>query len=92
MESDPDSIRAIDDPIFWANFVHQLEDAKVHLSELVEEMCKKNEIDEIELGVRLGHIYGHLNRGWNGRRLADADVSEWYTEKNCRFPNDLTIT
>ena len=92
MENYSDLIREIDDPPFWTSFVHQLEDARVHLSELIDEMCAKNEVDEIELGIRLGHIYGHLNRAWNGRRLANADVSEWYTEKNCRFPDDVTIT
>lgn len=73
MESEPDLIRSIDDPVFWATFVHQLEDARVHLSQLIEDMCNRNQIDEIDLGIRLGHIYGHLNRTWNGRHLVNSD-------------------
>lgn len=92
MEIDPDLIREIDDPVFWAAFIHQLEDARVHLAELIADITERKQVGEVDLGVRLGHIYGHLNRAWNGRRLGDAGVSEWYTDRNCRFPDDVTIT
>jgi len=92
MEIERDLIRENDDPVFWAAFLHQLEDARVHLAELIAEINETKQIDEVDLGIRLGHIYGHLNRAWNGRRLGDADVSEWYTDQNCKFPDDVTIT
>ena len=92
MEIDRDLIREIDDPVFWSAFLHQLEDARVHLTELLADITETNQIDEVDLGVRLGHIYGHLNRAWNGRRLGAADASEWYTDRICKFPDDVTIT
>lgn len=92
MEDDTDLIRATDNPVVWAAFIHQLDDARVHLAELVAEMVESNQIDEIDLGIRMGHIYGHLNRDWNGRHLQDANVTKWYKEANCRFPEDVTIT
>lgn len=92
MTIDPDLIRQMDDPLHWAMFVHQLDEAREHLAELTEEMLTRGEIDEIDLCIQLGHIYGHINRAWNCRKLKGADVSDWYTDSSSSFPTDVTIS
>ena len=92
MTIDPDLIRQADDPRHSATFIEQLDEARVHLAELTERMARLGEVDETDLSVQLGHIYGHINRAWNGRRLNGADVSDRYTERNSSFPTDVPIT
>lgn len=77
------------DPVFWATFLTQLDEAHSHLGDIVIDMAQKREIDEIDLAVRLGHVYGHLNRAWNCRRLQSEDEEKWYDPKSSGFPDDL---
>ena len=48
MEIDRDLIREIDDPVFWSAFLHQLEDARVHLTELLADITETNQVDEVD--------------------------------------------
>ena len=52
--------------VAWDNLIHQLQDAHVHIGSLIEQRSVDECIDEIDLGIKLGHVYGHLNRCWNG--------------------------
>lgn len=92
MDAEPDELIAEADYVAWANTLQQLEDARVHLDKLIEQMQADNGICVIDFGVQLGHIYGHLNRTWNGKHIAGGNPDEWHTDENSRFPEDLMIT
>ncbi len=66
--------------------------ARVHLQELIDQMSADELIDEIDFGIQLGHLYGHLNRCWNGRRLPGEAEDQWYSDENSSFPSDIQIT
>ena len=65
---------------------------QVHLQELISQLSVDECIDEIDFGIDLGHVYGHLNRCWNGRRLTGDAMDQWYSDENSSFPKDLPIT
>lgn len=72
----------------WDLMLHQLQDAAEHLSTLIQRMGDSGLIDEEDFGIDLGHIYGHLNRAWNGRGFKEGiDEASW---ASCsEFPSDL---
>jgi hypothetical protein len=75
-------------PIEWSSLMYELEDAKEHLERLITEMTEKGSIDEGEYEVHIGHIFAHLNRGWNSRnKTGDYGVNE--REQFSSFPSDL---
>ncbi len=80
------------DPVAWARLVHDLEDAREHLSDLLLRITDHALYGEPELRVDLGHVYAHLNRAWNLRNVPDAasrgfGPDEW--DAWSRFPTDL---
>ena len=77
-----------DNPVGWAMFLSELEDAHEHLGDLIKEMTADLEYGEPELRIDLGHVYAHLNRAWR-RRLVAEDLTEAEWEDARAFPNDL---
>ncbi len=75
-------------PIEWSSLMYELEDAKEHLESLIIEMNKNGSIDEIEYEIQLGHVFAHLNRGWNSRRKV-GEYDEKERKKFSSFPSDL---
>lgn len=91
MDDSLDLIAKAGNEIAWANLLFQLEDAKAHLQVLIDQLSADEQIDEVDFGIQLGHVYGHLNRCWNGRRLSGDADDQWYSEKNSSFPDDMQI-
>lgn len=75
-------------PIGWIFLMSELEDAKEHLSTLIEDMRQDSEYDEANLRIDLGHVFSHLNRAWHRRDIRE-DLSEVEWEKASQFPADL---
>ena len=75
-------------PIEWSSLMYELEDAKEHLDSLISEMKNKGSIDEVEYEIQIGHVFAHLNRGWNSRNKL-GEYSEKERKKFSSFPSDL---
>jgi hypothetical protein len=75
-------------PVEWASFLDELDDAREHLAELVQSLQDAGSFDEAELRVNLGHVYAHLNRAWHSRAHS-GEITEALWPKFSRFPNDL---
>ncbi|RZJ59762.1 MAG: hypothetical protein EOO58_03675 [Hymenobacter sp.] len=77
-------------PVAWALLLYELDDARDGIKSLLRDMTEDKEFDEIDFRIHMAHIYGHLNRAWNGRNAtdqqheADALPEEWNA-----FPIDL---
>ena len=81
-------INRTDNPMAWAMFLNDLEDAHEHLGNLIKEVSADVEYGEPELRIDLGHVYAHLNRAWRRRLVAeDFSDTEWVAAGT--FPNDL---
>lgn len=89
MPEDSDLIRRGDDVRKWETLLHFLGEAGVHLQQLLNQMEADGEIDEIDFGVQLAGVYGHLNQSWNGRSLSGESLDEWWTDEMRRFPDDI---
>ncbi len=77
-------------PIEWSSLLYELEDAKDHLESLVTEMNKSGSIDEVEYEIQIGHVFAHLNRGWNSRsKIGEYDEKE--REQFSSFPSDIEL-
>jgi hypothetical protein len=77
-----------DNPVQWALFVDELNDAHEHLGNLISEMMTDTEYDESRLRVDLGHIVAHLNRAWARRNFTrDLTDEEWDAFRE--YPQDL---
>ncbi len=79
------------DPLGWAAFMYELEDAQEHLAGLISHVSRDPDYDEADLRVELGHIYSHLNRAWNGRNSKEGLSGKDY-DIACEFPNDIEPT
>ncbi|MCZ2074302.1 MAG: hypothetical protein LC130_04810 [Bryobacterales bacterium] len=77
-----------DDPVGWAMFVQELQDAHEHLANLLKDMKADTDYGEPELRVDLGHVYAHLNRAWR-RRLVSSDFTDTEWEAAGEFPQDI---
>ena len=75
-------------PIGWALFLYELNDAHEHLGGMIKSLAESAEYSEGELIIELGHVYAHLNRAWC-RRNASEDLTEAEWEAASRFPTDL---
>lgn len=75
-------------PVEWALLIAELDEAREHLERLSSEMAEVGSIDESTLSVQLGHIYAHLNRVWNSRRLG-REISEPEWNRYSQFPTDI---
>ena len=75
-------------PVEWTLLLEELDEAREHLQELVERMNREGRIDEEDYAVRLGHVYAHLNRCWNGRDRVGEVSDEEFAELS-GYPDDL---
>jgi hypothetical protein len=78
------------DQVAWALLMYELEDAEDGLKSLFQDIAENKEFSEIEFGIHMRHIYGHLNRAWNGRNATEEqhrDESLW--NKWGQLPTDL---
>ena len=78
-----------DDPVAWAAFSYELEDAAEHLQSLLTRMSEQDDYGESELRIELGHVFSHLNRAWNSRNERDPDEADKKWEEWSQFPTDL---
>jgi hypothetical protein len=74
-------------PVEWASFMYELQDAREHLENLIKDIENVPDYGEVELRIDLGHVYAHLNRAWR-RSAGDLADADW--ESAPRFPDDLT--
>ena len=84
----PPMINRDNNPVAWALLLLDLDEAREHLENLVEQMSQSEDFDEAEFSVHLGHIYAHLNRVWNSRDMEKEIPGDQWTEFS-RFPTDL---
>jgi hypothetical protein len=77
-----------DNYVEFAVLVMGLDEACEHLQELTKEMASSEEFSEVDFEVRLGHIYAHLNRAWNGRNHTGEVTFEQHVAYN-QFPRDI---
>lgn len=52
-------------PLEWADFMYELEDALEHLDKLVKDIDQTPDYDHDTFRIDLGHVYAHLNRAWS---------------------------
>ena len=70
----------------------ELGDARDGVASLLRDMAEDKEFSEIEFGIHMAHICGHLNRAWNRRNASDKQLEaasipdEWGP-----LPTDLYI-
>jgi hypothetical protein len=76
------------DYVAWALLVEELDETREHLQKLAEAMVKRDNDDESEFAVDLGHVYAHLNRVWHSRNQNSEITSEQWDEF-CQFPKIL---
>lgn len=75
-------------PVEWSSLMYELEDAKEHLENLINEMNENGTVDEVQYKINIGHVFAHLNRGWNSRnKIGDYNAKE--REEFSSFPNDI---
>ena len=75
-------------PMGWALFLDELQDAHEHLGNLLREISSDPEFEEIQLRSHLGHVYAHLNRAWRRRNVPE-DLSDVEWEAAREFPVDI---
>lgn len=68
--------------------MYELDDAQEHLTALISEMNVADDFHEIDLRIKLGHVFSHLNRAWHRRDKAKGLNEEEWLEA-ARFPSDL---
>lgn len=76
-------------PVAWAAFSYELEDAKEHLEALINQLNIEGSMDESDFAVQLAHIYSHLNRSWSMRNVS-RELSQEDWEHISKFPMDLS--
>ncbi len=75
-------------PVAWSTFLYELDDAREHLEQLIQDLGTKESYSEGELRVDLGHVFAHLNRAWNARNISsDITTEQWSTLSH--FPTDM---
>lgn len=75
-------------PIEWAMFMYELEDASEHLTTLIDKLSTSPNFSEDELKIHIAHIYSHLNRAWHFRNTT-AQPTELQTYTAGKFPTDI---
>ena len=79
-------------PVAWYLLMCELGDAQDGIESLLRDMAEDKEFSEIEFGIHMAHIYGHLNRAWNRRNATDKQLEaanmpdEWD-----QLPTDLYL-
>ncbi len=81
-------INAKSNPVEWSSLMYELDDARDHLEGLIKDMEKDGKINEIDYEIQIGHVFSHLNRGWNSRsKIGEYNDKERATFSS--FPTDL---
>jgi len=75
-------------PVEWTSLMYELEDAKEHLSNLIAELDSKQNLDEADLKIQMGHVYAHLNRVFNSRNHIGEISTKEFVEYS-KFPVDI---
>jgi hypothetical protein len=75
-------------PVEWAAFMYELEDANEHLATLISELGSVKELSEEDFAVQMAHIYSHLNRAWSTRNTLGT-ISEVQRHSASQYPRDL---
>jgi hypothetical protein len=68
--------------------MYELTDAHEHLGELVDRLNSKEQIDDTDFAVFLGHVYAHLNRAWHAKNEVD-QISDENWPRFSEFPTDV---
>lgn len=77
-------------PVEWAMFMYELEDAQEHLTNLIKMLNNTRLTDESDFKVQLFHIYEHLNRSWHSRNtIGEISSDQW--KKNSQLPKNLNL-
>ena len=84
-------MNAKNNPVAWALLLAELEDIQEHTETLMNDLLKKEAIDDIEYRIDIGHIYSHLNRAWH-RSKFENDLTDKEWEKGSEFPTDIEPT
>ena len=75
-------------PVEWSLLMYELEDAKEHLSNLIDELYLTKHFNETDFKIKIGHIYGHLNRIYHScNHVGEVSDEEWL--EYSRFPTDI---
>jgi len=77
-----------DNPVAWPLLLQELDEAKEHLENLINQMHLAGEVEQEDFAVHLGHIYAHLNRVWHAKNQ-DAEISDEQRPVYSQFPTDL---
>lgn len=75
-------------PVEWALMLFDLDEARKHLEDLIDQMSRDKGIEEEDFAVGLGHVFAHLNRNWNSRKL-EGPIPENEWSAYSQFPTDL---
>jgi hypothetical protein len=81
-------INAKNNPVGWAMLLTELEDAREHLTALIDSLATAGEGDDVDFSIQLGHVYAHLNRSWHSRNQDD-EISEAQWPGFSQFPKDV---
>ena len=77
-------------PEEWVALVTELDDAREHLQNMIDQMVLAKSIETEDFSVQMGHIYAHLNRSWYCRNGAEyANEGTW--DEASAFPADLQV-
>ncbi len=75
-------------PNEWSTLLYDLDDAKEHLESLINQLNIAGKIAEEDFKIQLSHIYAHVNRSWNIRKLEN-NFENQDSAKSSRFPKDI---
>jgi hypothetical protein len=81
-------INSKDNPVQWALWLDELDEAREHLDRLIAALTAESEYDDSRLRVDLGHVMAHLNRAW-ARRNIPRDLTDEEWESFREYPKDL---
>ncbi|GAA4494642.1 hypothetical protein GCM10023172_05170 [Hymenobacter ginsengisoli] len=80
------------EPVAWYLLMYELIDAQDGIESLLRDMKEDKEFSEIEFGIHMAHIYGHLNRAWNRRNATDKQIDTYpMPEEWNSFPTDSDL-
>ena len=83
-------INGKDNPVEWALMSYELEEVIEHLQHILDRIGSESEVDEIEFGFDMGHVYAHLNRIWNARKQT-GEYSDAQRDEFSKFPIDIEL-
>ena len=81
-------INSNDNPVQWALWLAELDEAHEHLGDLISNLTADSDYDEARLRIDLGHVMAHLNRAW-ARRNSKGNLTQEEFDSFREFPRDL---